>query len=131
MSDSESVYFTNVSGTVGKYSSKEIRQELAKMNKHINPILVGRYKCVQLGRGERSFTAYELLDTLVNGSVFHVFEKHAEAAVDIESLNPGFYFGNILREFVYPVLNACWYLLWAIKSQGLIENSNFHQPSDQ
>lgn len=129
LSDSEPVYLPRIRNIISKYAGEVLREELKKLKTHIVPIIEGKLEDVRFGKelpdGDISLSSYELLDVLVNGVIFHSDSRHERAAKLILSTEPGEYLWIVLIEIVYPVLNACTWIVNVMQSEGLLPESEF------
>jgi hypothetical protein len=128
LSQSETVYLPRIRNIVARHASDDLRKELGKLKNHIVPIIEGKLVGIRFGQassdGEVSFTSHQLLDTLVNGTIFHSDLEHDHTARLILSAQPWQYILLILNEIIIPVLNACTWLVNVIQIEGYLDEAD-------
>jgi hypothetical protein len=129
MSDREAVYLPTIRNIVSRYGSDQLRLELKKLKQHVVPIIEGRLSGIRFGKarpeGDVVFTAYELLDALVNGLVFHSGDDHAKTVTILRDSQPWQYIWVILTEIIIPVVNACTWLVNVIRIEKFLDEADF------
>jgi hypothetical protein len=123
MSDSEPIYLTKVMGTIGKFASDSLRSNLKQLRALILPVLEGRRTGMSIGynrEGEEvTLTPEQILNTLVNGEIFHVGPEHTSQAKELRGLQPLFYLWPTVHFFIMPIHRACVWLFHALWRDGI------------
>ena len=129
MSKSEPVYLTKVLGTVGKYATEKLRENLGQFRSCLVPLLEGgrtlmTYSFQREGK-TISMSLRQVLSALVNGEIFHVDPVHAEAAMELRTTNELHYLWPTLHFFVVPVVQGCIWMYHAIRRDGILDESDY------
>ena len=129
MSDNEPIYLTKVLVTVGKFASDDLRKGLTVLRGELLPLLENKVAQMTFTYKKDGnnivLTPEEILDSLVNGDVFHVDPAHTGTASDLRGMNPLEYLWPTVHFFVLPVLRGCVWLFKAIHKDGLLELSDY------
>jgi hypothetical protein len=121
MSDSEPVYITRIRNIISRHAGPQHQDDLRAVKKHLSRILEGKVATATMGMatdsGQVDLTGARLLDTLVNGELFHSGADHEEILQRLRGLPRGSYLWLVLIDVILPVLHTSWYLvkviLWA------------------
>jgi hypothetical protein len=130
ISQNESIYFTKILNTVGRYASDELREKIGEMRTPLITRLEGRYRGMMFGKEtsegpEISLTSHDILDALVNGQIFHNDGSHREAVEFLNASERWQYLCPLLGEIVIPALRDFIWLFKAIRSDGILEDADY------
>jgi hypothetical protein len=132
MSVSESVYYTKVIGTIGKYASQELRKRLASVRKLLIDLLDGRVQIMSLGIGpnDETISLSDVLDALVNGRYFHTGADHRELVKRLETTHPVVYLWPLVTFYICPCVRAFAWLCREIYLDGILDAADYPPNSD-
>jgi hypothetical protein len=127
--NNESVYFNKVFGTVGKYASPELRENLPVLKKKLNDLLEGRVAIMGLGDASgQSLSVPQALDALVNGKYFHTNDEHRETVEFLDSEHPTYSMWPIVNTLIIPCLSGFVRLFRAIYQDGILPATDYPTP---
>jgi hypothetical protein len=124
MSESEPVYITKIRKVISRHAGSQYQDDLHTVKKHLSGILKGKVPTATLSvsteSGKVGLTGARLLDTLVNGEVFHSDGDYEEILQRLQGLPRGSYLWLVLIDVILPVLHTSWYLVQVILWANLI-----------
>ncbi len=131
---SEPAHLIRILNIVMKYSSDEIRGLWRDGKKRIIAIMEGRHAAMRFNAltptGRREYSGRKVLDTLINGRIFHDSPDLADDLECLDSVEPNCHIFMVVMEVICPVLNTCIQLRNLIYYLQLLPEADFPPPDD-
>jgi hypothetical protein len=130
MNKGDGFYLGNIIRIIEPYATPGLKENLETLRRDFMPRLEGRYEGVRLSSDETpgsniSLTSWNILDTLVNGSIFHSDQKRRPEREFLESSKPYIYLWLVFGEIINPTMSMCIWVFKALRWDGILEDVDY------
>jgi hypothetical protein len=130
ISKNETVHVFKITKVARDYASPALRAHLDRLDAGLRPLIKGDYAGISFGgvfpSGEEiSLTSPQVLDSLVNGLIFHADERHREKVAFLSANERWQYLWPLLFEVIIPMVKACIWLFHALRHDGILADSDY------